>query len=212
MNTVSKAKVISSAAMVSKSALSAGADVLLATSGMGSPRSSSSMPWRITRKPLPPASTTPAFFSTGFWLMVSARATWPSSMAASSTDSAAFVLPGGAGGPGGGQAGDGEDGALGGLHHRLIGGGHAEVQGDGQIPAVDGLLVLDRLGKAAEQQGQDDAGVAPGAPQQGGGRCLGRLSHGGAAAFSSAPRRRRRWSGSYWCRCPRRGRGIRSGR
>ena len=51
------------------------------------PRSSSSIPWSITRKPLPPASTTPAFFSTGFWFTVSARATWPSAMAASSTAS-----------------------------------------------------------------------------------------------------------------------------
>ena len=41
-------------------------------------------------KPLPPASTTPAFFSTGFWLMVSARASWPSAMAASSTASTLF--------------------------------------------------------------------------------------------------------------------------
>ena len=41
----------------------------------------------MTRKPLPPASTTPAFFSTGFWFTVSARAACPSSMAASSTRS-----------------------------------------------------------------------------------------------------------------------------
>jgi len=90
----------------------------------------------------------------------------------------AVVLPGGAGSPGRGQAGHGEDGALGGLHHRLIGGGYAEIQGDGQIPAVHGLPLLDGLGKAPEQQGQDDAGVAPGPPQQRGGGGLGGLAHG----------------------------------
>ena len=87
-------------------------------------------------------------------------------------------LAGCVGGPGRRQAGDGEDGALGGLHHRLVGGGHAEVQGDGQIATVDAVLVLDRLGKAAEEQGQNDAGVAPGAPQQGGGVGGGGLAHG----------------------------------
>ena len=45
------------------------------------------MPWRITRKPLPPASTTPAFFSTGFISVVCSRASWPSAMAAASTAS-----------------------------------------------------------------------------------------------------------------------------
>ena len=87
------------------------------------------------------------------------------------------VLPGGSGGPGGGHAGDGEDGALGRLHHRLIGGGHAKVQGHGQVGPVHGGLVPHRLGKAAEQQGQDDAGIAPGSPQQRGGGGVGRLAH-----------------------------------
>ena len=84
-----------------------------------------------------------------------------------------------AGGPGGRHAGHGENGALGGLHNRLVGGGHAEVQGDGQVPAVDGLALLDGLGKATEQQGQDDAGVTTGAPQQSGGGRLGGQAHGG---------------------------------
>ena len=45
------------------------------------------MPWRMTKKPLPPASTTPAFLRTGFWFTVSARAMWPSLMASSRTNS-----------------------------------------------------------------------------------------------------------------------------
>ena len=67
------------------------------------------------------------------------------------------ILPGGSGRLGSGETGDREDGALGGLHDRLIGGGHAEVQRNGQIPAVDGLLFLDSLGKAAEEQGENNA-------------------------------------------------------
>ena len=86
MKTVSKAKVISSAERAAKSALAAGA-ALSAISGMGSPRSSASIPSRIRRKPLPPASTTPAFFRTGFMSMVCSRAMRPSAMAAASTPS-----------------------------------------------------------------------------------------------------------------------------
>ena len=100
----------------------------------------------------------------------------------------AVVLPCGAGGPGGRHAGDGEDGALGGLHHRLVGGGHAEVQGDGQVPAVHGLPVLDRLGKAPEQQGQNNARVPPGPPQQSGGGGLGGLPHGVVGFLLHLPR------------------------
>ena len=94
------------------------------------------------------------------------------------------ILPGGGGGLGGSQTGHGEDGALGGLHDRLVGGGHAVIQGDGQITAVNGVLVLDGLGKAAEQQGEDHAGVAPGAPQQGGGVDRSHLAHGGVGLFA----------------------------
>ena len=86
-------------------------------------------------------------------------------------------LAGCVGGPGRRQAGDGEDGALGGLHHRLVGGGHAVIQGDGEIGAVGGILVLQGLAKAPEEQGEDDAGVAPGPPQQGGGVDGGGLPH-----------------------------------
>ncbi len=54
----------------------------------------------------------------------------------------------------GGQTGDGEDRSLGGLHHRLVGGGHAEVQGNGQLAAVDDVLVLHGLGKPPERAGK----------------------------------------------------------
>ncbi len=78
------------------------------------------------------------------------------------------LLPGGGGGGlSGSQAGHGEDGALGGLHHRLVGGGHAEVQGDGQIPTVDGLPVLEGLCNSAEQQGERMTPEFPRAPEAG---------------------------------------------
>ena len=89
------------------------------------------------------------------------------------------VLTGGLRGPPGGQAGDGEDGALGGLHHRLVGGGHAVIQGHGEVAAVSLLLVLEGLGKAPEQEGENDAGVAAGAPQKGVGVGLGHRAHAG---------------------------------
>ena len=65
----------------------------------------------------------------------------------------------------------------------LIGGGDALVTGRRQSrrrpwsPCPSGLS-----GDAAEQQGQNDAGVAPGAAQQGGGGDRGRLPHGVRAA------------------------------
>ena len=55
------------------------------------------------------------------------------------------------------EAGDGQDRALGGLHDRLIRGLHARSECGGKILAVGLELALERLGKAAEQQGQDHA-------------------------------------------------------
>ena len=124
---------ISSADRAAKSALSSARLALLHASGMGSPRSSASMPSRMTRKPLPPASTTPAFFSTGFMSMVSARALVALVRWRPPARPPGAVLPAAASAARcGGQTGDGEDGALGGLHHRLVGGGHALLQGGGQ--------------------------------------------------------------------------------
>ena len=78
-----------------------------------------------------------------------------------------------------GDAGHGEDGALGGLHHRLVGGGAALPQALGQGGAVGGAGVLHALCDATEQQGGDDAGIAPGAPQQGAGGDLQGAAQGG---------------------------------
>ena len=90
----------------------------------------------------------------------------------------------------GGQAGDGEDRALGGLHHRAVGSGNALLHGLGQQGAVGGVMALEDLAHAAEQQGQNDAGVAPGTPEQAGGRQLGGLVHGGGLGLAELVHRR----------------------
>ena len=77
------------------------------------------------------------------------------------------------------HAGDGEDGALCGLHDCLVGGDDACVQTVGQVDAVYGILVLQGLGEAAEDEGEDDAGVAPGTPEHGRGIHGNGLTHGG---------------------------------
>ena len=77
------------------------------------------------------------------------------------------------------QTGDREHGALGGLHHGAVGSGHALLHGGGQQHAVGFVHAFEVLGDAAEQQGEDDAGVAPSAPQQGGGGDRGGVGHGG---------------------------------
>ena len=89
------------------------------------------------------------------------------------------VLLGGLGGTLGGQTGDGQHRALGRLHHRAVGGGHALLHGGGQRRTVGLGQALQGLGHAPEQQGQDDAGVAPGAPQQTPGGDLGGVVDGG---------------------------------
>ena len=73
------------------------------------------------------------------------------------------------------QAGDGQDGALGGLHDGLVGGLDARSQRGGKVAAVGLELALERLGKAAEQQGQDDARVASGPAQKRGSGHIGGL-------------------------------------
>ena len=79
------------------------------------------------------------------------------------------VLVGGGQGLGGGQPGHGQDGALSGLHHGLVGGVHAFLQSIGPQHAVTFAGALELLGNAPHQQGKNHAGVAPGAPQHGGG-------------------------------------------
>ena len=78
--------------------------------------------------------------------------------------------------PFGSDSGHGEDSAFRGLHYSLVGLVHAQLQRGHQVFGGDLLLALQALGDAPEQQGQNDAGVAPGAPQHGGSRlfrCLG---------------------------------------
>ena len=51
-------------------------------------------------------------------------------------------------------------------------------------------MALEDLAHAAEQQGQNDAGVAPGTPEQAGGRQLGGLVHGGGIGLAELVHRR----------------------
>ena len=90
----------------------------------------------------------------------------------------------------GGQTGYGEHRALRGLHHRAVGGGDALLHGGGQLCAVRLRRTLEHLAHAPEQQGQNDAGVAAGAPQQAGGRDLGGLVHRGGLALAQLVHRR----------------------
>ena len=65
-----------------------------------------------------------------------------------------------------GHAADREDGALGGLHDGLVGRLDAGGEGGGKLLRVCRLQALQGLGNAAEQQRQNDAGIAAGAAQQ----------------------------------------------
>ena len=57
---------------------------------------------------------------------------------------------------------DGQDGALGGVHDRLISALDAGVHGLGKVRDGGGLLLLQGTGDTAEEDGEDDAGVAAG--------------------------------------------------
>ena len=85
------------------------------------------------------------------------------------------LLLGSGSGLGGSQPGDGEDGALGGLHNGLIGSVHALLQGLGPQNTIAAVMALQCPLQALEEQRQDHARVAPGAPQCGG---SGGLGHG----------------------------------
>ena len=67
---------------------------------------------------------------------------------------------------GGGHARDGQYSALGGLHDRLVGRVDAVLHCGGKFLCADRLHTLEPAGNAAEEQGQDNAGVAAGAAQQ----------------------------------------------
>ena len=80
-----------------------------------------------------------------------------------------------------GHTGHGEDGALGGLHNRLIGSLDTGIHGLYQIGSRGFRLAGQALGKAAEQQRQDHTRVAPGTPEQCAGCGLGDLGNSGLA-------------------------------
>ena len=65
------------------------------------------------------------------------------------------------------QAGDGQDGSLCGLHDSLVGCIDAFLQSVCPQNTVTFLFTLQSLGNAPQQEGEDDAGVASGAPQHG---------------------------------------------
>ena len=73
------------------------------------------------------------------------------------------------------QTADGEDRALGRLHDGLVGSVHAGGDGGGKFRGGRGLAALEGLGDPAEQQRQDDAGVAACTAQQ---RARGAVGHG----------------------------------
>ena len=78
------------------------------------------------------------------------------------------------------HAGHGQDGALGGLHDGLVSALDALLERRDDVGGVGLFLALQSLGEAAEQQAGDDAGVAAGAAQHGGGGGLCGLAHGAA--------------------------------
>ena len=81
--------------------------------------------------------------------------------------------------PLGSHPGHGEDGALSGLHHGLVGFLNAQFQGGDQVLRGNFLPAFQALGNAPEQQGQNDAGIAPGSPQHGGSSLFSHLGSGG---------------------------------
>ncbi|MNC38639.1 hypothetical protein D3C75_872580 [compost metagenome] len=58
-------------------------------------------------------------------------------------------------------SGNGKNGALHRLDHRLVGCVHSVLKCCGKLLGVGALQLLDRFGEAAEQLGQNNAGVAP---------------------------------------------------
>ena len=88
------------------------------------------------------------------------------------------------------EAGDGENGALGGLHDRFIGGLDACGKRGCKIVAVGLAFALPGRGEAAEQERENDAGVAARAAQHGGRRHIGGLCERGLRVFLKISRGR----------------------
>ena len=100
----------------------------------------------------------------------------------------------------GGNAGHGQDRALRRLHHGLVGRLDAAAQGHRQLLARAGLYALQGLGEAAEQQREDDAGIAARAAQHGRSRDIGGLRQRDAARLAQ-----------IGCRCVQRHAHVRAG-
>ena len=83
-----------------------------------------------------------------------------------------------------GHAGNGQDSALSGLHHGLVSALNTLLQGSHDIGNVSLFFALQRLGKAAEQQAGDNAGVAARTAQHGRSSSLGSFAHGAAVVQS----------------------------
>ncbi len=83
--------------------------------------------------------------------------------------------------------GDGEDSPLGGLHNGLIRGFHPHTERRREIGATCLALTLESLGKAAEQQGENHPGIAPGAPEKGRGGGIGGFADGGILQAGQFP-------------------------
>ena len=81
-----------------------------------------------------------------------------------------------------GAAGHGEHRALGRLHNGLVGGVHAVAHRSGPVCGAALGLAAQALGEPAEQQGEDNAGVAARAAQQRGGGGVGGVADGGGRA------------------------------
>ena len=78
---------------------------------------------------------------------------------------------------GGGHAGNGEDGALGGLHDRVVGGIHALAQRLRKVVGGAGVPALEGFGNAAEQQRENNSGISSRSAKQSGGGAFGDLAH-----------------------------------
>ena len=82
----------------------------------------------------------------------------------------------------GGAAGHGEHRAFGRLHNGFVGGVHAVAHRLGPVRGAALGLAAQTLGEPAEQQGEDNAGVAARAAQQRGGGGIGGVADGGGRA------------------------------
>ena len=165
-------------------------------------RNTLSIPQR-SGKAWPPASTTPAFFSTGSRSGVSSKGvgcahaggvhTWTRVTAQSRPPAPLACHPG-----------HSEDGALRGLHHGL----EASSTPRSKRPtsaAPTASLPCQALGNAPEQQDRMTPGC-PGPPEHGG-EAQPSLAGGGDSQPSEPPGGGGRWSWTYWCPCRHRAQG-----